>query len=109
MAKIPNMNQLMKMAQNVAQEMEEKMGSLEVEGTAGGGMVNVVMNGHKSIVSLRIDPEVVDPQEVEMLQDLVIAAVNDAQSKVDDKLKGDLGGLAGGIPGMPGGFPFPGM
>ena len=109
MAKIPNMNQLMNMAQNMAKEMEDKMSSLEVEGNAGGGMVKVVMNGHKNILSLTIDKEVVDPDDLEMLQDLVIAAVNDAQAKVDEQLKGDMGGLAGGIPGMPPGFQFPGL
>jgi DNA-binding YbaB/EbfC family protein len=109
MTKIPNMNQMMKMAQNMAKEMDEKMNALEIEGNAGGGMVKVVMNGHKSILSLVIAREVVDPEDVEMLQDLVIAAINDAQAKVDEKMKGDLGGLSNLIPGMPGGLPFPGM
>ena len=109
MAKIPNMNQLMKMAQNMAKDMEDKMNSIEEEGNAGGGMVKVLMNGHKSIISMTISKEVIDPEDAEMLQDLIIAAVNDAQAKVDEKLKNDLGGMAGGIPGMPGGFPIPGM
>jgi DNA-binding YbaB/EbfC family protein len=102
MPKIPNMNQMLKAAQSMAREMEEKMGNLEVEGNAGGGMVKAVMNGHKNLLSLTISPEVVDPDDIEMLQDLVISAVNDAQSRVDEELKGSLGGL----PGMPGGFPF---
>jgi DNA-binding YbaB/EbfC family protein len=109
MAKFPNMNQLMKMAQDMSQKMEEQLNSIEEEGNAGGGMVKVVINGHKNILSLTIAPEVVDPEDVEMLQDLVIAALNDAIAKVDEKLKGELGGMAGSIPGMPGGFPFPGM
>lgn len=109
MSKIPNMNQMMKMAQNMAREMEEKMNALEIEGNSGGGMVKVVMNGHKNILSLSIAREVVDPGDVEMLQDLIIAAVNDAQGKVDEKMKSDLGGISNLIPGMPGGFPFPGM
>ena len=109
MVKIPNMNQLMQMAQNMAKEMEEKMNSMEVEGNAGGGMVKVIMNGHKNPISLTIQREVVDPEDIEMLQDLIIAAINDAQAKVDDQLKNNMGGLPGGLPGMPGGFKFPGM
>jgi DNA-binding YbaB/EbfC family protein len=109
MAKFPNMNQLMKMAQDMSQKMEEQLNAIEEEGNAGGGMVKIVINGHKNILSLTIAPEVVDPEDVEMLQDLVIAALNDAIAKVDEKLKGELGGLTGSIPGMPGGFPFPGM
>ena len=102
MPKMPNMNQMLKMAQNMAKDMEKKMDDLQVEGNAGGGMVKAVMNGHKSLVSLTISPDVVDPDDIEMLQDLVIAAINDAQTKIDEELKDSLGGL----PGMPGGFPF---
>lgn len=102
MPKMPNMNQMLKMAQSMAKDMEKKMNDLQVEGNAGGGMVKAVMNGHKSLISLTISPDVVDPDDIEMLQDLVIAAINDAQSKIDEELKDSLGGL----PGMPGGFPF---
>jgi hypothetical protein len=109
MAKMPNMNQIMKMAQDMSKKMEDQMDSVEVEGNAGGGMVKVAMNGHKNVISTSISPEVVDPDDIEMLQDLVTAAVNDALAKVDDELKDNLGGLTGGLPGMPGGFPFPGM
>ena len=79
MPKIPNINELMKMAQNMSKQMEEQMNSIEVEGNAGGGMVKVVMNGHKNIVSVTISKDVVDPEDVEMLQDLITAAVNDAR------------------------------
>jgi DNA-binding YbaB/EbfC family protein len=103
MPKMPNMNQMMGMAQNMAKRMEEEMDAISVEGNAGGGMVTVSMDGHKRLKSLRIAPEVVDPADIEMLQDLVLAALNDAQSKVEEKLKSGLGGMAGG---MPGGFPF---
>ena len=106
MAKIPNMNQLMKMAQDMSKKMEDQLNSIEEEGNSGGGMVKVVLNGHKNILSLNISKEVVDPDDIEMLQDLIIAAVNDAISKIDEKLKDNMGGLAGGIPGMPSGFPF---
>jgi DNA-binding YbaB/EbfC family protein len=103
MAKTPNMNQMMKIAQNMAKQMEDQVNSIEVEGNAGGGMVKVLMNGHKNILSLTISKEVVDPQDIEMLQDLIIAALNDAQAKVDEKIKDNLPG------GIPGGFPFPGI
>lgn len=111
MAKIPNMDQVMKMAQNLAKQMEEQMDTIEVEGNAGGGMVKITMNGHKNVLSLTISPEVVDPDDIEMLQDLLIAAMNDAMTKVDEKMKDNAGGFPGmpGMPGMPGGFPFPGM
>jgi len=107
MAKFPNINQLMKMAQDVSKQMEDKMNSIEVEGNSGGGMVKVVMNGHKNILSLNIEKEVVDPEDIDMLQDLVIAAVNDAISKVDDEVKGNMNSAIPG--GLPGGIPFPGL
>ncbi len=105
MPKMPNMNNLMKMAQDMAKKMQEDMDKLEVEGNAGGGMVKLRMNGHKNILSLEISKEVVDPDDIEMLQDLIIAAMNDAIAKVDENLKSDLGGLGG----LGGGFPFPGF
>ena len=106
MAKMPNISQMMGMAQNMAKRMEEEMDAMTVEGNAGGGMVTVTMDGHKRLKTLRIAPEVVDPADIEMLQDLVLAAVNDARAQVDEKLKGSLGGMAGGLPG---GFPFGGI
>ncbi|MCP5048026.1 MAG: YbaB/EbfC family nucleoid-associated protein [bacterium] len=109
MPKMPNMNQVMKMAQDMSKKMEDQMDAVEVEGNAGGGMVKVTMNGHKNVLTTEIAPDVVDPEDIEMLQDLVTAAVNDALAKVDHEMKDNLGGLAGGMPGMPGGFPFPGM
>ncbi len=103
MGKIPNMNQLMKMAQDMSKQMEDKMNTVEAEGNAGGGMVKVVMNGHKSVLSVEISKEVIDPDDVEMLQDLIIAACNDAVAKVDDEMKDNLGSA------LPGGMPFPGF
>lgn len=107
MAKIPNMNQLMKMAQDMSRQMEEKMNAIEVEGNAGGGMVKVVLNGHKNVLSVEVSKEVVDPEEVEMLQDLIVAAFNDAMTKVEEELKENLGSSIPG--GLPGGMPFPGF
>jgi DNA-binding YbaB/EbfC family protein len=73
-----------------------------VEATAGGGMVTVVMSGSKQLLSLKIDPEAVSKEDVEMLQDLILAAVNDAQRKVDEALQQQMGGMMGGlkIPGL---------
>ena len=106
MPKLPNMSQMMGMAQNMAKRMEEEMDALLVDGQSGGGMVTVSMDGHKHVKSLRIAPEAVDPSDVEMLQDLVLAAINDARAKVEEKLKDSMGGIAGGLPG---GFPFGAM
>jgi DNA-binding YbaB/EbfC family protein len=103
MPKIPNINQMMSMAQNMAKQMEEQMDAVAVEGSSGGGMVSVKMDGHKRVQSLRIAPEAVDRDDIDMLQDLIVAAINDAQSKVEEKLKSGLGGMGGGLPG---GFPF---
>jgi hypothetical protein len=100
MPKIPNINQMMSMAQTMAKQMEEQMDALAVEGNSGGGMVTVRMDGHKRLQSMRIAPEVVDRDDIDMLQDLVMAAINDAQAKVEEKLKSGLGGA------LPGGFPF---
>jgi DNA-binding YbaB/EbfC family protein len=69
------------------------MAELRVDATAGGGMVTVVVNGAKQIQSLKIDPEVVSKEDVEMLQDLIVAAVNDAQRKVDEELQRQMGGM----------------
>lgn len=109
MPKLPNLNQMMGMAQTMAKRMEEEMDALQVEGHAGGGMVSVSMDGHKNLKALRISPEAVDPADVEMLQDLIVAAFHDARAQVDAKLKENLGGMAGGLPGVPGGFPFGAM
>ena len=78
----------------------EADGGLRVEATAGGGMVTVVVNGTKQILSIRIDPEVVSKDDVEMLQDLILAAVNDAQRKVDEELQKHGRNAGGMIPGM---------
>lgn len=97
-----NIQQLMKQAQQMQERLQKQMAEIRVEAAAGGGMVTVVMNGSKQIQSLTIDPEVVSSDDVEMLQDLIVAAVNDAQRKVDDTLAQQMGGMMGGmkIPGM---------
>ena len=92
--------QMMKQAQQLQEQMQKEMSSLRVEGAAGGGMVTVVVNGHKHLQSLRIDPDTVSKDDVEMLQDLIVAAVNDALRKVDEELKNKVGGIMSGL-GLP--------
>jgi nucleoid-associated protein EbfC len=97
-----NIQQMMKQAQQMQERLQKQMAELKVEGGAGGGMVTVVVNGAKQIQSLKIDPEVVSKDDVEMLQDLIVAAVNDAQRKADEEMAKQMGGMMGGlkIPGM---------
>ena len=99
------MKDLMKKAQKMQQDLakaQEELANKIVEGSAGGGMVKVEMNGKNQIVSLKIDKEVVDPEDVEMLEDLIIAAINEAQEKITQTSQDELGKLTGGIniPGM---------
>ena len=93
-----NINKLMKQAQQMQEQMQQRMGSIRVEGSAGGGMVKAEMNGSKELLSIAIDKEAVDPNDVEMLQDLVKAAVNEAARKVDEEMQSQLGGML--PPGM---------
>ena len=93
--------QMMKQAQQLQERMQQEMSTLRVEGAAGGGLVTVVVNGHKHVQSLKIDPESVSREDVEMLQDLIVAAMNDALRKVDEELKTKVTGLMGGL-GLPG-------
>ncbi|MGM0425685.1 MAG: YbaB/EbfC family nucleoid-associated protein [Thermodesulfobacteriota bacterium] len=104
---MPNMGQLMKQAQQFQSKMaklQEELNDQTVEASSGGGMVTAVANGGQQIVSITIDPEVVDPEDLEMLQDLVIAAVNDALTRAKEMVNEEMGKLTKGmnIPGMPG-------
>ena len=97
-----NPKQLMKQVQQMQAQMQQRMSELRVEGSAGGGMVKATMNGHKELLGVTIDKEAVDPNDVDMLQDLVVAAVNEASRKVDEEMQGQLGAMTGGmnIPGL---------
>jgi nucleoid-associated protein EbfC len=97
-----NLQQMMKQAQQMQEKLQKQMAEVRVEATAGGGMVSVTMNGAKQVLSLKIDPEAVSKEDVEMLQDLILAALNDAQRKVDDTMQQQMGGMMGGlkIPGL---------
>jgi DNA-binding YbaB/EbfC family protein len=97
-----NIQNMMKQAQQMQERLQKQMAEMRIEATAGGGMVTVVVNGAKQLQSIRIDPEVVSKDDVEMLQDLILAAVNDAHRKADEAMAEKMGGMMGGlkIPGM---------
>ncbi len=95
-----NMNQLMKQAQRMQRQMEEAQAQLEeteTTGTAGGGVVEVTVSGKKEITKIHIDPEAVDPEDVEMLEDLVMAAANEALRKVDEISQASMSKFTGGL------------
>lgn len=97
-----NPKKMLQQVQQMQAQMQQQMEALRVEGTAGGGMVKATMNGQKELLGVVIDKEAVDPSDVEMLQDLVVAAVNEAARKVDEELQKSMGAMTGGmkIPGL---------
>ncbi len=100
-----DMGKFLKQAQQVQQKiarMQEELSDKIIETSAGGGMVKVVMNGSHEVVSVTIDPEVVNPEDIEMLEELVVAALNEARREIDDMIKEQMGSLTGGIslPGL---------
>lgn len=102
-----NMNNLMKQAQRMQRQMEEKQKELEDkewEVSSGGGAVTVKVSGKKEILSVKLSEEVVDPDDIEMLEDLIVAAVNEALRKVEEENEAVMGGITGGLD--LGGFPF---
>ena len=97
-----NIQQMMKQAQQMQERMQKELAEMRIEATSGGGMVTVVINGAKQLQSLTIDPEAVSKDDVEMLQDLILAAINDAQRKADEAVSKQMQGMMGGmkIPGL---------
>ena len=97
-----NIQSMMQQAKEMQERLQKQMAELRVEATAGGGMVTVVINGAKQLQSIKIDPEAVSKDDVEMLQDLILAAINDAHRKADEAMSEQMGGMMGGmkIPGM---------
>ena len=97
-----NIQAMMQQAKPMQEMMQKQMAELRVEATAGGGMVTVTMSGTKQLQSLKIDPEVVSKEDVQMLEDLIVAAINDAARKVDEQLGQQMSGMMGGlkIPGL---------
>jgi len=105
MGGMPNMNAMMKQAQKMQKqmaEMQEELEKKEFETSAGGGAVSVKVNGKKELIDIQIKPEVVDPDDVEMLQDLILAATNEALRTADETVSREMGKLTGGLnlPGM---------
>jgi len=95
-----------KKAQELLQKKQEELAELRIEATSGGGMVKVVANGREEILDIEIDKEVVDPNDVEMLEDLILAAIKEVQAKVKEVAQKEMGGLLGGLglPNIPGLF-----
>jgi hypothetical protein len=97
MKNIMDMQKMIKAAREMQERLEKDMLEMRAEGSSGGGMVAVTVDGRKNVLGLKIDPEVVNREDVEMLQDLVMAALNDAAKKVDQALAEKLGGLGAGL------------
>ncbi len=108
----PNMQQLLKQAQKMQEDMiaaQEALKDEVVEASAGGGMVTVQVTGDLVVKSIRIDPQAVDPEDVELLQDMVLAAVNEAVRSAQELAAAKMGGIAGGLTGGLGGLGLPGL
>lgn len=109
----PNMAELFKQAQKMQENVEKVQQELEgktVEGTAGGGIVSVTANGKQKIISIKLDPEVVSPDDVEMLEDLIVAAANQALDKASEMAQAEMQKVTGSMLGnLPGGLKIPGM
>ena len=97
-----DIRKMMAQAQEMQEKLQRQMAEMKISATSGGGMVIVTVNGNKQLISLQLDPEVVSKDDVGMLQDLIIAAVNDAHRRVDEALAGHMQGMMGGmrIPGL---------
>lgn len=104
-----NLGNMMKQAQQMQAklaEMQTRLGEMEVQGAAGGGMVQVTVTGKGDLRKIKLDPKVVDPADVEVLEDLIVAAVNDAKGKVEARMQEEMGKLTGGL-NLPPGFKLP--
>ena len=101
-----NIQNMMKQAQQLQERLQKQMAEMRVEATAGGGMVTVTVSGNKQLLAIKLDPEVVSKDDVEMLQDLIVAAANDACRRVDEALAGQMQGQ---IQAMTGGMGLPGL
>ncbi len=99
---MPNLQKMLKTAKEMQEKMQKELAAMRVEGSSGGGMVSVTLDGNKNLLKISIEPEVVNKDDVEMLQDLIIAAFNDAVTKVDEKISEKFAALGPGfkIPGL---------
>ena len=96
-----NIQKMLKQAQKMQGKVQQELAETTIDATVGGGIVTVTMNGHKQLLGIKIDPEAMDPDDPSMLEDLILAAVNEANRKVDDVLKEKIGSMASGMPGLP--------
>lgn len=99
---IGNLQKMLKQAKEMQDNLQRELAEMRMEGTSGGGMVVVVLDGSKNLISIKLDPEVVNKDDIEMLQDLISAAFNDASSKIDEEMSQKMGALGAGmkIPGL---------
>jgi nucleoid-associated protein EbfC len=95
-----SMQKLMKQAQEMQERLQRELKELVVEASVGGGMVTVRMSGHKQLVSCKIDPEVMDPADPSILEDLIVAAVNEAGRRIEETMQGKMGSMAASMPGL---------
>lgn len=95
-----NMQKMLKQAQKMQDKIQRELGETVVDASVGGGILSVKMNGHKVLMSAKIDPEGLDADDPEMLEDLIVAAVNEASRKVDEQVQNKMGSLTAGIPGL---------
>ena len=95
-----SMRQLMKQAQEMQERLQRELNELVVEASVGGSMVTVRMSGHKQVVSVKIDPEAMDKDDPSMLEDLIVAAINEAGRKVEETMQGKMGAMASSLPGL---------
>ncbi len=97
--KMNKLQEMMKQAQSMQERLETEMKEARFEGSSGGGLVRVVMDGKKQVETVEIDPQALDPEDVELLQDLIVKAFNQAAAKADEQLKTQVSGLSGGLLG----------
>ena len=97
-----NMNKIMQQVQETQKKLQDELAAMRATGTSGGGMVEVTLDGSKQMISMKIDPQAVNPEDVEMLQDLIVAAYNEAFRKADEEAAQKMGNITGGlkIPGL---------
>lgn len=93
-----SIRQLMKQAQQMQERLQKELAELVVETSVGGGMVTVKMSGHKQLIAVKIDAEAMDPEDPSLLEDLIVAAVNEAGRKVEESMQGRVGSMASGLP-----------
>lgn len=95
-----SMQKLMKQAQEMQERLQRELNELVVEASVGGGMVTVKMSGHRQLVGVKIDPEAMDPSDPSVLEDLIVAAVNEAGRKIEETMQGKMGAMASSLPGL---------